>query len=80
MGELRLPIEDRSPMILYWCHEKDNIFFPDFVANLGVREATMTDAEMMTADMLLEALQQQATLHTQCADTAVLFSYWAQAE
>ena len=75
-GELRHLIEDRSPRILYWCHDKDNIlFFSDYAANLGFREATMTDARMTTADMLLEALQHRATLQAQCAGTAVIFTY-----
>ena len=32
----------------------------------------MTDDETTTAEMLLEALQQRASLNTQCADTTVI--------
>ena len=41
-------------------------------AELRSREPAMTDDEMATAEMLLEALQQRAYLHTQCADTTVI--------
>ena len=41
-------------------------------AELRSREPAMTDDEMTTAEMLLEALQQRAYLHTQCADTTVI--------
>ena len=39
---------------------------------LRSREPEMTDDETTTAEMLLEALQQRASLHTQCADTTVI--------
>jgi hypothetical protein len=32
----------------------------------------MTDNETTTAEMLLEALQQRASLYNQCADTTVI--------
>ena len=32
----------------------------------------MSDDETMTAEMMLEALQQRAFLYTQCADTTVI--------
>ena len=41
-------------------------------AELRSREPAKTDAEMTTAEMLLEALQQRASLYTQCADTTVI--------
>ena len=41
-------------------------------AELRSRESAMTDAEKTTAEMLLEALQQRASLYTQCADTTVI--------
>ena len=41
-------------------------------AELRSREPDMTDDETTTAEMLLEALQQRASLHTQCADTTVI--------
>ena len=41
-------------------------------AELRSREPEMTDDETTTAEMLLEALQQRASLHTQCADTTVI--------
>ena len=34
--------------------------------------AVMTDAETTTAEILMEALQHRASLHTQCADTTVM--------
>ena len=39
---------------------------------LRSREPAMTDNEMITSEMLLEALQQRASLYTQCADTTVI--------
>ena len=41
-------------------------------AALRSREAAMTDDEQTTAEMLLEALQQRASLYNQCADTTVI--------
>ena len=40
-------------------------------AELRSREASMSDAEITTAEMLLEGLQQRASLYTQCSDTTV---------
>ena len=34
--------------------------------------AVMTDAETTTVEILMEALQHRASLHTQCADTTVM--------
>ena len=39
---------------------------------LQSQEPEMTDDETTTAEMLLEALKQRASLHTQCADTSVM--------
>ena len=39
---------------------------------LRSREPAMSDDETMTAEMMLEALQQRASLHTQCAETTVI--------
>ena len=39
---------------------------------LRSREPAMTEDETTTAEMLLEALQQRASLYTQCADTTVI--------
>ena len=39
---------------------------------LRSREPEMTDDEMNTSEMLLEALQQRASLYTQCSDTTVI--------
>ena len=41
-------------------------------AELRSREPEMTDDETTTAEMLLEALQQRASLYNQCADTTVI--------
>ena len=42
---------------------------------LRSREPAMTDNEMTTSEMLLEALQQRASLYTQCADTTVITAH-----
>ena len=39
---------------------------------LRSREPEMTDDEMNTSEMLLEALQQRASLYTRCSDTTVI--------
>ena len=41
-------------------------------AELCSRERAITDNEMTTSEMLLEALQQRASLYTQYADTTLL--------
>ena len=41
-------------------------------AELRSREPEMTGDETTTAEMLLEALQQRASLYNQCADTTVI--------
>ena len=37
-------------------------------------EPAMTDDKMTTSEMLLEVLQQRASLYTQCADTTLITS------
>ena len=41
-------------------------------SELRSREPAMSDDETTTAEMMLEALQQRASLYTQCADTTVI--------